>query len=283
MSAAALISAAELADKVDNPEWLVIDCRFDLMHPEAGAAAYREGHIPGAVYAHLERDLSGPITAVSGRHPLPDPQRLCETFSRWGITTATQVICYDAHSNAYAARLWWLLRWLGHARVAVLDGGLQAWEAGNYAFDIDIPQILPSSFYGEPHNTMLITTADLEARLRNDAYTLIDVRSTERYSGNNEPIDPVAGHIPGARNLPYQQNVDSDGYYLSAPVLQAMYQRQLNAVPAEHCSVMCGSGVTACQSLIALEIAGMRGAKLYAGSWSEWIREPKRPVAIGDE
>lgn len=279
MAVSPLISPAELSDQINNPSWLVIDCRFDLRQAEAGAAAYREGHIPEALYAHLDRDLSGPITAGSGRHPVPEPQRLRATFSAWGITSNTQVVCYDAHANAYAARLWWLLRWLGHERVAVLDGGIQAWEAGNYAFDIDTPQPTPSNFCGDPHNNMLITTAELVAQLNDNTHRLIDVRTAERYAGEHEPIDPVAGHIPGARNLPYQRNLDSDACYLDAETLREMYRRLLDDLPAAQCSVMCGSGVTACQSLIALEIAGMHGARLYVGSWSEWIRDPDRPVA----
>ena len=274
-----LISAAELAENLDDPDWRIIDCRFDLKQPDVGEAGYHEGHIPGALFAHLERDLSGPITPDSGRHPLPDAQTLCATFSRWGIDSETHVICYDSQANAYAGRLWWLLRWLGHERVSVLDGGLDAWEQGNYTFDTDIPQVTPSTFRGHPHNDMLVTTQDLAAQLGTHNYCIIDVRTPERFNGEKEPIDPVAGHIPGARNLPYQTNLDASECYLPPEALKKMYRRMLDETSPEQCVVMCGSGVTACQSLIALELAGLRGAKLYVGSWSEWIRDSNRPVA----
>lgn len=281
MIASPLITAAELAGQLDEPAWRIIDCRFDLRQPDAGAAAYREGHIPGALYAHLDRDLSGPVAATSGRHPLPDPQTLCDTFSRWGIDGETQVICYDAHANAYAGRLWWLLRWLGHQRVAVLDGGLKAWEAGNYALDTAIPRIAPRTFRGHPHDDMLVTTEALAAQLAAPTCRVLDVRAPERFAGEKEPIDPVAGHIPGAINLPYQRNLDVGECYLPPEALKKMYRRALGGTPPAQCVVMCGSGVTACQTLIALEVAGLSGAKLYTGSWSEWIRDPDRPVETG--
>lgn len=279
MIATPLISAAELAGHLDDPAWRIIDCRFDLRQPGAGEAAYREGHIPGALYAHLDRDLSGPVTPASGRHPLPDPQTLCATFSRWGIDSETQVICYDAQANAYAGRLWWLLRWLGHDRVAVLDGGLKAWESLHLPLDGSGAQVVPRVFQGHPHDDMLVTTEELAAQLSAHTHCIIDVRTPERFTGEKEPIDPVAGHIPGARNLPYQSNLDAGECYLPPEALKKMYRRVLDDVPPERCAVMCGSGVTACQSLIALELAGLSGAKLYAGSWSEWIRDTRRPVA----
>ncbi|MBI5461554.1 MAG: sulfurtransferase [Gammaproteobacteria bacterium] len=281
MSASPLVSAAELAEHLDDPDWRIIDCRFDLKQPDAGEAAYREGHIPGALYAHLDRDLSGPITPASGRHPLPDPHTLCATFSRWGIDADTQVICYDTHANAYAGRLWWLLRWLGHERLAVLDGGMKAWESSNYAFDTTVPQIAATVFRGNPRNDMLVTTHEIAAQLDSHTHCLIDVRTAERFAGEKELLDPVAGHIPGARNLPYQSNLDAGDCYLPPEALKKMYRRVLDDIAPDHCIVMCGSGVTACQSLIALELAGMSGAKLYAGSWSEWIRDSARTVAVG--
>ena len=282
MSASPLISAAELAGHLHDPGWCIVDCRFDLRQPQAGEAAYREAHIPGALYAHLDRDLSGPITPDSGRHPLPDPQRLSATLSAWGIGPETQVVCYDAQANAYAGRLWWLLRWLGHERVAVLDGGLKAWEEGNHALDTAAPRISPDTFRGVPCGDMFVTTEELAAQLDARTCRILDVRAPERFTGEKEPIDPVAGHIPGARNLPYQSNLDASECYLPPEALKKMYRRVLDDMPPERCVVMCGSGVTACQSLIALELAGMKGAKLYAGSWSEWIRDPRRPVATRD-
>ena len=196
MSSSPLVSAAELADHLDDPAWRSIDCRFDLKQPEAGEAGYHEGHIPGALYAHLDRDLSGPITPDSGRHPLPDPQRLRATFSTWGIDSDSQVICYDAHANAYAARLWWLLRWLGHERVAVLDGGLKAWEAGNYPFDTATPPVTPSTFRGNPHPDMLVTTQELATQFDSHTQCLIDVRTPERYRRREGTLRPCRRSHP---------------------------------------------------------------------------------------
>lgn len=279
MSASPLVAAAELAGHLHDPGWRIIDCRFDLQQPEAGEAAYREAHVPGALYAHLERDLSGPITPDSGRHPLPDPHRLGAAFSAWGIGPDTQVVCYDAQANAYAGRLWWLLRWLGHEHVAVLDGGLQAWASGARLLEGAAPPVMPASFHGMPCADRFVTTAELAAQIADGTHRLIDVRTPERFAGEKEPIDPVAGHIPGACNLPYQSNLDSGACFLPPEALRKMYRRVLDDVPPDRCIVMCGSGVTACHSLIALEVAGLSGAKLYAGSWSEWIRDPGRPVA----
>lgn len=278
MSASPLLSAAELAGHLDDPGWRIIDCRFDLQHPEAGEAAYGEAHIPGALYAHLERDLAGPITPTSGRHPLPDPQRLCATFSAWGIGPDTQVVCYDAQANAYAGRLWWLLRWLGHERVAVLDGGLQAWVGGAYPRSATPSQVTPAIFQGRARADMVVATAELAAQIGSGTHRLVDVRTPERFAGEKESIDPVAGHIPGARNLPYQSNLDASECYLPPEVLKKMYRRVLDDVSPEHCVLMCGSGVTACHHLLAMAHAGLPGAKLYAGSWSGWIEDPARRV-----
>lgn len=280
MSASLLVSVCELAEHLDDPDWRIIDCRFDLARPEAGETAYREGHIPGAIYAHLERDLSGPITASSGRHPLPDPQRLSTTFARWGTHTTTRVICYDAQANAYAARLWWLLRWLGHQRVAVLDGGLTAWEAQHLPLDTTVPRPEPRPFTGGARAEMWVTTAELAASVEHGRPCIIDVRTPERFAGAKEPLDPVAGHIPGARNLPFQMNVDAGGCYLPREALMKMYYRVLDGCAPAEAVVMCGSGVTACHTLLALELAGLHGAKLYAGSWSEWIRCSAHAVAV---
>lgn len=278
MTHTTLVSTVELATHLDDPDWRIIDCRFDLVHPEAGEAAYHEGHIPTALYAHLDHDLSGPITATSGRHPLPDPERLVATFGTWGIGANTQVVCYDAQTNAYAARLWWLLRWLGHPQVAVLDGGLEQWEEEGRPLNAPTAYVVPTEFRGKPDSGMLIRTADLEAHLNSAEYRLIDVRGPERYRGEKEPIDSRAGHIPGALNLPYQSNLDSCDCFLPPEALKKMYQRVIGDSSPGKCIFMCGSGVTACHSLIALEMAGLSGAKLYAGSWSEWIRDPRRPV-----
>lgn len=277
-----IVSTAELAEHLDDPDWRIFDCRFDLGQPDAGLEAYREGHIPGALYAHLEQDLSGPATGTSGRHPLPDPAVLRATFSDWGITPTTQVVCYDYRTNAYAGRLWWLLRWLGHERVAVLDGGLEKWLAEDRPLDEALPPApTPVPFQGEPERTMTASAAEIFEDLDDGELCLIDVRGEARFSGEEEPIDPVAGHIPGAINLPFGKNLDVSGCYLPPEALRKMYERILANHPPESCVVMCGSGVTACQTLIALEQAGLSGARLYPGSWSEWIRDPARPVEIG--
>lgn len=281
MSYTTVVSTADLADHLDAPDWRIIDCRFDLSQPEAGAAAYRDSHIPRALYAHLDRDLSGPVTPNSGRHPLPDPDRLAATLGDWGIGADTQVVCYDAQANAYAGRLWWLLRWLGHTRVAVLDGGLEQWEEEKRPLTAEIPVIAKTQFRGKPNPHLFITTDELASLLGSKGNRLIDVRTPERYNGEKEPIDSLAGHIPGAINLPYRTNLDSGDCYLPPEALKKMYQRVLGDCTPEHCILMCGSGVTACHSLIALEIAGLSGARLYVGSWSEWIRDPQRPVETG--
>lgn len=277
-----IISSADLADHLDDPDWRIIDCRFDLGQPDAGREAYREGHIPGALYAHLEQDLSGPVSETSGRHPLPDPEALRATFSRWGITPTTRVVCYDYRTNAYAGRLWWLLRWLGHERVAVLDGGFEKWLAEERPVSDAVPDDPPpAEFRGGPDPALTVSSETIFEDLDDGELCLIDVRAEPRFNGDEEPIDPVAGHIPGAVNLPFAKNLDVSGCYLPPEALRKMYARILGDHPPQACVVMCGSGVTACQSLIALEQAGLDGARLYPGSWSEWIRDPNRPVEIG--
>ena len=276
-----LIDCAKLAPHLHDADWRVVDCRFDLADVEKGERGFHEGHIPEACYAHLDRDLSGPVTAETGRHPLPDPKRLCAWLRRQGINNATQVIAYDDSGGTMAVRLWWLLRWLGHTRVAVLDGGLQAWlAAGLPLTSKPTPTAMRGTFTGAPDGTKLIDTPTL-AGLLNDAKSplVVDVRTTERFNGENEPIDPIAGHIPGALNLPLQDNLNVDGHFKSADALHRQYAALIGNTPAEHVVVMCGSGVTACHSLLAMAIAGYPTARLYAGSWSEWIRDPARPVA----
>ncbi len=282
MAFTTLVSTDDLARYLDDPHWRVVDCRFDLARPDAGEADYCAGHLPGALYAHLDRDLSGPITPASGRHPLPDPARLAATFAAWGIGPDTQVVGYDAQANAIAARLWWLLRWLGHTAVAVLDGGLQQWRAEDRPLDDGVAQIEPARFSGGPEPGFVIDTETLEARVARRGGLLIDVRAPERFRGAVEPLDTRAGHIPGAVNLPYAKNLDASDRYLSPAELKTVYEPLVGDTPPDACALMCGSGVTACHSLLALEIAGLRGAKLYAGSWSEWIRDPAHPIASGD-
>jgi len=275
-----LISVADL--RVTLESVVIIDCRFDLAQPDAGYNAYAKGHIPGALYAHLNADLSSPVAPATGRHPLPDPHALATTFGRWGISAGTQVIAYDADAGMFASRLWWLLRWLGHSAVAVLDGGLKAWEAASLPLSTAIPTPQPANFVGSAHDNMVVSTLEVASLMSNTTWCLHDARAPERFRGEIEPIDPVAGHVPGARNHPFAWNMGSNGRLLPPDELRAKYLATLAGAKPEHTVAMCGSGVTACHNLLAMETAGMSGAKLYAGSWSEWIRDPSRPIARGE-
>jgi thiosulfate/3-mercaptopyruvate sulfurtransferase len=286
MTFTTLISAAMLRDLVGKPEIAIIDCRFDLMNPDGGRRAYLEGHIPGARYADLNRDLSAPITATSGRHPLPTPSDFAGTLVRLRIGRATQVIAYDDSAGAFAARLWWMLRWVGHPAAAVLDGGIKAWVSEGGTLQSGQEKPLPAAAGGPPPSAQadtaaVIETAEIERRLSDPAFLLIDARAGERFAGTVEPIDAVAGHIKGAVNHPFSANLGVDGRFLPAPVLREAWERRLAGRSPTQVAAMCGSGVTACHNLLSLEVAGFPGAKLYAGSWSEWIRDPHRPVAQG--
>lgn len=256
----------------------IIDCRHDLARPEWGAGAYAESHIPGAEFAHLDRDLSGPVTAASGRHPLPAPDRLAATFGRWGIDRETQVVAYDQASGALAARLWWLLRFLGHSRAAVLNGGLAAWRSAGLPVTASMTPRATRRFQGEPQLAQVASTAEVAQGLERGGIVLIDARAADRFAGSNETLDPVAGHVPGARNHPFTRNLDSEGRFLAPAELARLWRATLAGAAPERVVSMCGSGVTACHNLLALELAGLAGARLYAGSWSEWIRDPARPV-----
>jgi thiosulfate/3-mercaptopyruvate sulfurtransferase len=285
-----LIEPAELAASLTHAagQWAVLDCRFDLARPEWGKAAYAAGHVPSALYAHLDHDLSGPISPATGRHPLPSPDRLAETFGRWGIDASVQVVAYDQGNGAYASRLWWLLRWAGHQNVAVLNGGFAAWQQASLPIETTQTPAQPRKFTFRPGDEKVVSTAELEravldGTLASGAAVLVDARAADRFAGQNETIDPVAGHIPGARNHPFALNVDAHGRFLPAADLRERWSATLGTGAARRGAViaMCGSGVTACHNLLALEIAGLSGAHLYAGSWSEWIRSPEHPVAKG--
>jgi thiosulfate/3-mercaptopyruvate sulfurtransferase len=294
-----LIEPGELAappsrSATTDSDWAILDCRFDLPRPDWGAAAYAAGHIPTALYAHLDRDLSGPVTPASGRHPLPSLERLAETFGRWGIDDEVQVVAYDQGNGAFAARLWWLLRWVGHRKVAVLNGGFAAWQQAGLPADTTPGVRQRRTFPPRPGDRPVVSTAELErvlsaGELATGASVLVDARGADRFAGENETIDPVAGHIPGARNHPFVRNVDPRGRFLPADELRERWvamlgEETLGIAPqaqAARVIAMCGSGVTACHNLLALEIAGLSGARLYAGSWSEWIRDPTRAVAQG--
>ncbi len=279
-----LIDAASLHDHIGDPQWVVVDCRFNLMDPEAGYRDYLEGHIPGAFYAHLDKDLSGPITPASGRHPLPDPTALARVLADWGIGAETQVVGYDAAGGAIAARLWWLLFWLGHTRCAVLDGGLPAWQAAGYPLSRDPPESDCSNcLMAHPDTLAWVDHTYVRTSLEGGQAVLVDARAAARFRGEQEPIDPVAGHVPGAVNLPLEGNLDGSGRFLPPARLRERFAPLLQGRSPAQILHMCGSGVTACHNLLAMEVAGLHGSRLYAGSWSEWIRDPARPVAQGDQ
>lgn len=280
MTHTTLIDAATLHAHLTDPNWIVVDCRFNLMATDAGRLAYHEAHLPGARYAHLDEDLAGTVTATTGRHPLPDPARLAPRLGEWGIDQATQVVVYDDLGGMLAAaRLWWLLRWLGHPAVAVLNGGLTAWRAAGLPLTAELPDGSPTVFTAQPDDRLWLTTAQVQALPAENV--LLDARGAARYRGEVEPIDPVAGHIPGAINLPTEGHLASDGRFLPVAELRARFAAVLGERAATRVVHCCGSGVTACHNLLAMEAAGLQGSRVYAGSWSEWIRDPARPVATG--
>jgi thiosulfate/3-mercaptopyruvate sulfurtransferase len=282
-----LIDSATLRG-LDSRSRVLLDCRYDLLDPDAGRRAYREAHIPGARYADLARDLSGPVTAASGRHPLPAPAALARFFAGAGIAEDSQVVAYDEGSGSFAARAWWLLNWLGATRVAVLDGGFKAWVAGGgpvesgaapMPVDAAAAAAVAARLTGGVRMNSVATTAEVLQAVGDPGRLLVDARAAERFAGIVEPIDPVAGHVPGAVNHPFSGNLDPDGRFLDPDELRRRWEARLDGRSPDRLIAMCGSGVTACHNLLALASAGLAGGKLYAGSWSEWIRDPDRPVA----
>lgn len=333
-----LISAKDLAAHLGQPNWLVIDSRHDLMNPAHGRDAHARSRIPGARFVDLDTQLAGRHTGQNGRHPLPDPEVFRKLVARLGIGPDTQVIVHDDHTGQSAGRFWWMLRWLGHAGVAVLDGGFKGWEAGGFPVDSSSvegdavahadmatqqqQQMAGSaSVLGEPMSAELasgdltsgepmpgagdaaatqvgaqsflsagaarprlaptVTTQDMLANLNTRAATVVDARAGARYRGETEPLDPVAGHIPGALNRPFQENLQADGTFKPAAVLKQEFAALLGQIPADQVIHQCGSGVSACHNILAMEHAGLNGSALYPGSWSEWCADPGRPVAIG--
>lgn len=283
MTFTTLIEASALRGLLGKTSVAILDCRFDLAKPDAGRSAFLAGHIPGARYADLNRDLSSPVTPSSGRHPLPSPRDLAATFRRLGIGPDTQVIAYDDSGGAYAARAWWLLRWLRHAAVAVLDGGLKAWLAAGGTLEAGPEAAVPSTapFVPNVQPSAVIDAQQVQAQLNDAGFLLVDARAPERFAGAVEPLDPVAGHVAGAVNQPFAANLGADGRFLPPQQLRQLWERRLGGRSATQMAAMCGSGVTACHNLLSLEVAGLSGARLYAGSWSEWIRDPTRPIAQG--
>ena len=279
MSYATLVSTEELNKHLDDPDWVIFDCRFTLTDPGAGKAAYDQGHIPGARYAHLDDDLAAPVGPTTGRHPLPDPQILAEKLGAWGVDNSKQVVVYDDAFGAMAVRMWWLLKWLGHEKVALLDGVLPKWIREKRPMTDEVPAITSTVFSAKVNDEMWITVDDLQAALDKDEVVLLDARAEERFSGEVEPLDKVAGHIPGASNLPWEDNLDLGGDLLSPGELRELYQEIMGDRQGKMVVNMCGSGVTACHNILAMEHAGLHGSRLYAGSWSEWITDTRRPVA----
>ncbi len=280
MTFSTIIPVSELSKHLEEPDWAIVDCRFKLADPKQGRREYETMHIPGAVFADLKEDLSGPvIQGVTGRHPLPDVDQLRSVFSRLGIGQGVQVVAYDDLSGAMAAgRLWWLLRWLGHTAVAVLDGGWQSWVKAGLPTRAGIEGRDARKFIPRPRNELILTAEEVE-RIRRDArYRLLDARTSERFRGENETIDLIPGHIPGAVSMPYPGNLNPDGTFLSAASLHSRYKRVLGNVPIDQVGVYCGSGVTATVDILAMMLAGMGEARLYAGSYSDWITDPQRPV-----
>ncbi len=270
-----LIDTRALLENLEADDLVVLDCRFDLMQPDAGFREWQTSHIPGSRYAHLDLDLSAPVTATVGRHPLPKPETFARTLEKWGIGNETQVVAYDASAGAYAVRLWWMMRWLGHHRVAVLDGGWQKWIAADFPVNSAEPVAEPAQFDYRADDSLWFSTPEIKSALADGFIILVDARTSERFEGESEPIDAVAGHVPGAVNFPYQKNLDDDGCFLPASTLRKLYTGFLGEVDYRHVVHMCGSGVTACHNLLAMEHAGLPGSRLYPGSWSEWIRTEK--------
>jgi thiosulfate/3-mercaptopyruvate sulfurtransferase len=278
MAFTTLISTNALAARLGDPAYTIVDCRFRLDDVGWGEREWRAGHIPGAVYAHLDRDLSAPKTGKNGRHPLPDVAVLARTLGRLGISSGRQVVAYDQDNGMFASRLWWLLRWVGHDAVAVLDGGFAKWVSEGRSISTIEEQHEPGEFHPAPRAGMTVAADEVNALRRDPNWRLVDSRAPERYRGEVEPMDPVAGHIPGAANHFFQENIGERGTFRTPEDLRARFAPVFGGVPPDHVVFYCGSGVQACQNLLALEHAGVSGVKLYPGSWSEWCSDPSRPV-----
>ena len=274
-----LISTEVLAACLDD--WVTLDCRYDLQAESWGRDQYREGHVPGAQHVSLGDDLAGTRTGANGRHPLPSPEVLATLFGRLGIDASRQVVVYDQDSGMYASRLWWSLRWLGHDAVALADGGWAKWVRERRPTTGGDERRPATTFRGSPRPEMLADVTEVGARIGDSTLLLVDARSPERFEGQSEPIDRAAGHIPGAANHPYRSNLSDDGTMRSADSLAARFSDVLQGRDPDQAVVYCGSGVTACHNLLAMEHAGITGARLYPGSWSEWSSDPARPIETG--
>jgi thiosulfate/3-mercaptopyruvate sulfurtransferase len=276
-----LIQAEQLGPRLGDPALRIFDCRYDLARPDAGRAAYDMGHLPGATYADLGRDLSAPPSSRSGRHPLPGPAAFADWLRAAGVDRSSFVVAYDDGNAMYASRLWWMLRWLGHDQVCVLDGGLGRWSQLGLPLTDRVTVYQPGDFVAHPRPGLAVEAGRVQAAASERTSRVLDARSPERFRGEVEPIDAVAGHVPGAFNHPFVTSLGPDGRFLPPEELRAAFASRLSGVPPERTIAMCGSGVTACHLLLAMEHAGFGGALLYPGSWSEWSRDPARPVARG--
>ncbi len=275
-----LIDCEALHAQLGHPGLRIVDCRFDLLQPEAGRQLHDDAHIPGAVFADLDRDLSGPVTAATGRHPLPEVAAIASTFGRLGISDATRVVVYDQSTGALAARCWWLLRWLGHTNACLLDGGFARWEQLGLATESGSVDVRPEPFHAKPRQHLVLRTSEIaESREDCASLQLVDARDGVRFAGISEPIDPIAGHIPGAISLPLTRSLQEDGTWKSPAELRAVWEQALGKGVGQPWSTMCGSGVTACHLVVSGLLAGLSEPRVYAGSWSEWITDPGRPIA----
>lgn len=277
-----IISVDELARLIDSDGLSIFDCRFSLKDPQAGLKSYQQGHIPGALFANMDTDLSSAMTPGSGRHPLPDAEELVDKLGKWGVDNSTQVIVYDDMSGAFAARLWWLLRWLGHKNVAVLDGGLPKWVEAGHRLETETPKVEATNFTASVDNSLHVDIDFVVDALDQNSIALFDARSYERFTGKDQNTDPVPGHVPGAVSMPFAENLTSTGYFRSPEELRERFSSTINRSGDREMIAMCGSGVTACHNLLAMQIAGLEPTRLFVGSWSQWIKSKERPVATGD-
>ena len=283
MAYTTLITIETLVARLADPDWVILDCRHDLADTEAGRRAYCAAHVPGARFVHLDEDLSGTKSGRNGRHPLPDPAAFARRIAALGVSDRSQVVAYDASGGPYAARLWWMLRWAGHEAAAVLDGGWEAWVNGGYPVTAQIPAAAPGSFVPAWRDTLALDAAAVSKATAAGRPRLIDARSADRYRGENETLDPVAGHIPGAASRFFKSNLRADGRFKYPAALREEFGALLGALAPAEVAHYCGSGVTACHNLLAMEAAGLTGSRLYPGSWSEWCSDPARPVATGSD
>ena len=281
MSYKTLISTGDAHKNLNHRQWLFIDCRYYLENPVQGQYEYSLSHLPGALYADLANDLSSPVEpGVTGRHPLPDVEKLCKLFSKWGIGEGVQVVVYDQGPGMVAARLWWMLHWLGHDKVAVMDGGWNKWRAEAKPVTTEMPITTLQPFKAKVHRELVVDVEDVMAGINNGNIKLLDARAADRYRGQNETLDPIAGHIPGALSAPFGNNVGADGCFRSAPELHELYNTLIGESNASNAIVYCGSGVTAAHTILTLMHLGFGMARLYPGSWSHWITDKRRPIEL---